>query len=215
MLLVDATNAFNSLNCQTALQNIRRSCPALATILINTYRDPTDLFIDGDRLLSQEGTTQGDPLVMPMYALATVPLINSLSKNHVTQIWYVDDAAAIGKISDLREWWETLTKGGPSFGYFPNLNKTWLVTKDEFHSAGSHAFGKIGVNTTQDGRLYLGAAIGSPSYVDNYVKVSSWCSQVNKLSEFAITQPHSSYSALNHGLSSKCRTMPSLDDTLR
>ena len=47
-ILVDATNAFNSLNCQVALHNIRRLCPPLATILINTYRAPTELFVDGD-----------------------------------------------------------------------------------------------------------------------------------------------------------------------
>ena len=50
VLLVDATNAFNS---QVALLNIRRLCPPLATILINTYRVPTELFVDGDILLSQ------------------------------------------------------------------------------------------------------------------------------------------------------------------
>ena len=76
VLLVDATN---SLNRQVALQNIRRPYPPLATILINTYRAPTELFADGDTLLSQEGTTQGDPLAMPMYALATIPLIKKLS----------------------------------------------------------------------------------------------------------------------------------------
>ena len=38
VLLVDASNAFNALNRQTALHNIRRLCPALATSLINTYR---------------------------------------------------------------------------------------------------------------------------------------------------------------------------------
>ena len=76
VLLVDATN---SLNRQVTLQNIRRLCPPLATILINTYRTPTELFADGDTLLSQEGTTQGDPLAMPMYALATIPLIKKLS----------------------------------------------------------------------------------------------------------------------------------------
>ena len=37
MLLVDATNAFNCLNRQVALHNIRTLCPPLATILINTY----------------------------------------------------------------------------------------------------------------------------------------------------------------------------------
>ena len=40
LLLVDASNAFNSLNRQTALLNIQRLCPSLATILINTYRAP-------------------------------------------------------------------------------------------------------------------------------------------------------------------------------
>ena len=42
-------------------------------MLINTYRNPSQLFMDGDILLSQEGTTQGDPLEMSMYALATIP----------------------------------------------------------------------------------------------------------------------------------------------
>ena len=220
ILLVDATNAFNSLNRQTALHNIRRICPALATILINTYRDPTDLFVDGDCLLSQEGTTQGDPLAMPMYALATVPLIKRLSRDSITQIWYADDAAAVGKVSDLREWWEMLTKEGPSFGYFPNPNKTWLVTKEGFHTLGSYFFDWTGVNTTSDGRPYLGAPIGSPHYVENYVlsKVSSWCSLVSNLAEFATTQPHAAYSALNHGLSSKwtylCRTTPNISQLM-
>ena len=48
VLLADASNAFNSLNRQVALHNIRRLCPPLATFLINTYRDPTELSVDGD-----------------------------------------------------------------------------------------------------------------------------------------------------------------------
>ncbi len=55
----------------TALHNITRLCPSLATVLINTYRA---LFVDGDVLYSREGTTQGDPLAMPMYALAIMPM---------------------------------------------------------------------------------------------------------------------------------------------
>ena len=146
ILLADATNAFNSMNREVALQNIRRLCPALATILINTYREPTDLYVNGDRLLSQEGTTQGDPLAMPMYALASIPLINKLSNSNTTQIWYADDAAAAGKLSDLREWWDTLTKEGPAFGYYPNPQKTWLITKKGFHTIGSTIFHQTGVH---------------------------------------------------------------------
>ena len=79
ILLVDASNAFNSLNRQAALRNIHQRCPALSKILINTYREDVQLFIDGEVLLSQEGTTQGGPLGMTMYAVAITPLIH-LSK---------------------------------------------------------------------------------------------------------------------------------------
>ena len=67
--------------------------------------------MDGQVLRSEEGTTQGDPLAMPMYmyALATVPLINRLGSNEdVTQVWYTDDASAAGGLGSLREWWDHL-----------------------------------------------------------------------------------------------------------
>ena len=100
ILLIDATNAFNSLNRAVALYNIQHLYPSFSTILINTYQNPACLYVDGDVLYLEEGTTQGEPLAMPFYALATIPLIRKLSA-HVTQVWYADDAAACGKISDL------------------------------------------------------------------------------------------------------------------
>ena len=61
------------------LHNIRHICPSLATVLINTYRQAMELFVDDLTLYSEEGTTQGDPLAMLMCALATIPLINRLN----------------------------------------------------------------------------------------------------------------------------------------
>ena len=54
--------------------------------------------IDKFSLSSEEGTTQGDPLAMPMYALAVVPLICQLKVKvpDASQVWYADDAAAAG-----------------------------------------------------------------------------------------------------------------------
>ena len=49
---------------------------------------------------SSEGTTQGDPLAMAMYAIAVVPLINRLYYL-ADQIWYADDAAASGSLTQL------------------------------------------------------------------------------------------------------------------
>ena len=91
VLLIDTSNDFNSLNRQAALRNVQHLCPTLATILINTYRAPTELFIDGKVLWSEEGTTKGDPPAMPFYAIATVPLINDLSSvENIKQVWYAD-----------------------------------------------------------------------------------------------------------------------------
>ena len=99
-LLVDENNAFNSLNQQTALHNILHLCPTLAKIVINCYRNPTDLTLGRVILKSEEGTTQGDLLAMPFYVLATVPLIMELSvQGSAKQIWYADNFAAISRIT--------------------------------------------------------------------------------------------------------------------
>ena len=74
-------------------------------------------------LHSCEGTTQRDPLAMAMYAVATIPLIKE-SKNQAKQVWYADDTSAIGKISDLCEWWESMCTLGPRYGYFPKASKS-------------------------------------------------------------------------------------------
>ena len=58
VLLVDASNVFNSLNRKAALYNIHSLCSPLATILTNTYREDTQLFIDGETLYSCKGTNQ-------------------------------------------------------------------------------------------------------------------------------------------------------------
>ena len=132
--------------------------------MINTYRSAAGLFIAGDTLLSEEGTTQGDPLAMPMYALATLPLIKRISGG-ATQVWYADhdDACTYGSVSQLKQWWEHLRQVGPGFDYNVNPTKSWLVTKSSCydHDVAVLQFSDSGVNVTCEGRPYLGAAIGN------------------------------------------------------
>ena len=120
-----------SLNREVALRNIQHLCPSLSVVLINTYREDIDLFVDGATLLSTEGTTQGDPLAMAMYGIGILPLIKKLQTCDVTQTWYADDAAAAGSTANIRCWWDMITKAGPMFGYYPNASKTHLIVKQE------------------------------------------------------------------------------------
>ena len=49
VLLIDASNAFNSLNRAAALHNVRILCPTIATYAINTCREPARLIIIGGK----------------------------------------------------------------------------------------------------------------------------------------------------------------------
>ena len=161
MILVDAANSFNSLNRQAALQNIHHLCPPLSKVLFNTYWEDIQLFIDREILFSSEGTTQGDPLAMAMYAIAITSLIRQLEDDAIKQIWYADDATAGGKLAPLKAWWDHIVNHGPDYGYHPNgPSKTWLVVKENKLEEASKIFKDTGVAITVQGRKHLGAAIG-------------------------------------------------------
>ena len=105
-LLVDVSNAFNNLNVGVALRNILHQCPSLGRVLINTCKVGINMYIGGESIMSAEGTTQGDPLAMAMYALGTLPLIQrSNPSNLVQQVWYADDGTAAGSLTNLFNWW--------------------------------------------------------------------------------------------------------------
>ena len=155
------------------------------------------LFIDGEELLSCEGTTQGDLLTMAMFAVATVPLIKELRNIHTKQIWYADDASSSGSLENVRRWWDLLTALGPGYGYFPNPSKTVLLTKEEFLFAATETFAGTCVSISTQGKLALGCPISIDSFVSNFIlsKISEWSTQLLKLSEIAITQCHTAFNA--------------------
>ena len=104
VILVEAGNAFNSLNRQAALHNTQVICPQIATILVKTYRRQACLIILGaSDIYSLVGTTQGDYLAMVFYALGITPLVNTLqiTPPEVLQVCLADDISRAGNLDDL------------------------------------------------------------------------------------------------------------------
>ena len=79
VIQVDANNAFNTINRGVLLHNIRVLCPELATFANNCYTEPARLFVTGGlEIPLSEGTTQGCPAAMPMYAIGIIPLMSAI-----------------------------------------------------------------------------------------------------------------------------------------
>ena len=92
--------------------------------------------------MSQKGTTQGDPLAMPMYAIGIIPVIQQLI-GIARQVWYADNAAG-DSLLHLKYWWCGMLLFDCHFGYHVNAAKTWLVVKQEYLVPAQHIFDGTG-----------------------------------------------------------------------
>lgn len=223
-LLVDATNAFNSINRKLMLHHIKIKCPPLSKYVENTYGEPCDMHIhsanktSGTVIKSLEGTTQGDPVAMAMYALgmSALQVLIEHGKTNVKQVAYADDLAGAGKLVHLKEWWDLVMVKGPEIGYLPNPTKSVLIVKPEHYDQALVTFANSGITVTKDGQRHLGAVIGTEEHKKEYVgeKVSEWVREIEVLTEMARTEPHAAYSAYTHGLQHRWRyVMRTIPDT--
>ena len=163
VLLVDAANAFNSINIKVFLHNISILCPAISTFVTNCYTTPARLFvIGGTEIRSNESTTQGYPVAMAIYAIGTTPLIMMMIELVTTRcddikiVAFADDFSAAGKLTFLLQWWKTLIEIGSKFGYYPEPKKSWPITKLETHTLAKEVFETTKVKITNSGKRYIG-----------------------------------------------------------
>ena len=202
ILLVDASNAFNALNREAALHNVGRLRPAMRGVIENTYSSAIRLFVSGGgELASVEGTCQGNPLAMALYAVAISPMIQRLQHAFpsVNQSWYADDDAAAATLASLRTYWDKVREIGPGYGYFPNAKKTVLLTKPQHMQSAMELFGGTGVAITSEGSRYLGGCyLGTPASSEDYVTsmAGHWTTELRRLADMARTQPQASYTVL-------------------
>ena len=112
-------------------------------------------------MLSQ-GTTQGDPTAMSIYAIAIIPLvlmiieIMSVSPDNTSKmVAYADDFTAGGTVKDLKYWREKLCELGPKFGYYPEASKTRLIVKNDFYDIVNTTFKSTKINVTSNGKRHL------------------------------------------------------------
>ena len=174
VLLVDAENAFNSINRNVMIHNISVVCPAISTYVSDFYQSPARrLFVIGEKeILSKEGTTQGDPTSMGTYALGVTPF------RFLHEFILINEHRS--KEDDLTVAEELLLQVGPKYGYYPKPSKSYLIVKEEHFDRAKFIFKEIEFKITKSGQRLLGAAIGNKEFKREYIEsmVNNWNDQL-------------------------------------
>ena len=121
---------------------------------------------------------------MAFYAISIIVLTLMVATECINQAWFADDGTGVGKIRQLKEWWDKLSEWGPAFGYFPKPTKCWLIVKDEqAKETAETIFEGVPINITIEGERHLGAVIGTSAFKSKFVneKVATWISEIDAL----------------------------------
>ena len=229
VILIDASNAFNSINRKAFFHNVKVICPSIATFTNNCYSSPARLFVvRGTEIQSAEGTTQGDPIAGLAYAIAIIPLIlrtvADLQENasDTKAAGYADDLFGGEKLHSLKEMWNSIEKRGPDYGYYQQADKTWVIVKPKHLEEAQSIFSGTNIKiTTTKSKKHLRAAIGSEIYRKEYIneKIDTWIHEIKLLSEIAAFAPQEAYTCFTSGykleLNFCMRTIPSIGEDLK
>eukprot|EP00957_Ditylum_brightwellii_P005607 429089-Ditylum_brightwellii.AAC.1 len=135
-----------------------------------------------DLVFSKEGVTQGDPLVMILYALALLPVIAVLETLldgptyaiKQLQKWFADDSALAVFFEAIDKWYEKLCLIGPPPGYHPESEKSILITHEK-HLLLANEYFKERKFKIKAGHHYLGGYLGSAALTEHFSeKVEDW-----------------------------------------
>ena len=162
ILLIDAENAFNSINRKIMLHNLKLMCPVIARYISNTYMCPDKLFIiGGAELFSKGGATHGDPTSVGAYALGILPLLQLLlyfvpvNELNTKDFAFADGFTVAGKLSSIKDYWSQLISISPKYGYFPKGSRTYLIVKEDQLPSVTTLFDNLDVNITVEGKRHL------------------------------------------------------------
>ena len=123
---------------------------------------------------------------MIAYRIRILPLIKNLRREipDVTQLWYADDAGALGTFTRLETYFDFLTRQGTGRGYPPELTKSVLIVRLKNIEAGK-VFGRRHGFRVCTGTHYIGCYIRDNDYKRDWLRerTLAWEKTINTISK--------------------------------
>jgi hypothetical protein len=184
MVKLDFRNAFNCIDRDAALQQVRLHFPELARWTQWCYAEHSDLLFGTHTLQSASGVQQGDPLGPLIFAAAIQPLICELKQLSVNSrkldltTFYLDDGFLAGNLEVVAAAFALVQSRSAEIGLSLNLDKCELILTTATLTEGLPALfpdallRNPGNNTSKVALAgnfeLLGAAIGDSSHCEQH-----------------------------------------------
>ena len=167
VLLLDFTNAFNTINRNSMFEEFRAHIPGLSAWIESCYSGQPFLHLGSDTILNSCRVQQGDPLGPLGFALTLHPIvehIRAVVPNLTLNVWYLDDGILVGSPRDIAAALNIIESDGPSLGLTLNRTKSLLFIPEDADASCSPLPPEIPI--TQRGFTLLGCPIGPPSFCE-------------------------------------------------
>ena len=178
-LLLDFSNAFNSVNRKAMIAEFLRHIPGLWVWIESCYSCQPILHLGNSTIHSCCGVQQGDPLGPLGFTMTLHPIVKRV-KSEVPSLrmnaWYLDDGTLVGRDEDLAAALHIIEEDGPPVGLHFNRGKSLLYIPSGVSYTNSVLAPEIPV--TPSGFTLLGCPIGPPSYCKEMLQA-----RVNKVRE--------------------------------
>ena len=198
IVLIDFSNAFNSVSRDVAFDNFKTRLPELYPYVHAIYGDVPSLWFNLENnyssISSSQGAQQGDPLGPLLFALATIPWLEDLQRQlHDGFVQaYIDDITQLASFEAQCRAIQSLRTLAPKYGLAINFRKFKILQgrcgsaelaatrRQHYQQLCPGILDSNIVTNPEDDQSYpadaygleiLGSPVGSPAFVRNYLRL--------------------------------------------
>ena len=211
ILLIDFSNAFNSVSREHMFQEVRAFLPGLSSWVESCYSIEPHLLFGDHSLRSRCGVQQGDPLGPLGFAITLQPIVERIKReipSLLCNTWYLDDGVLCGTPEDLVAALKIIEEEGPPRGLYLNRHKSLLYIPPGDDLVNNPLPQDIPI--TSSGFCLLGAPLGLRGFCESSAlgRVAKIQSALGRLRDLEDSQ-------LQTTLLRSCLSLPKFNFTLR